>query len=142
MRGAPVNEHESIVRSAPAGEVVEYLFDGTASESKRDDCTQSGRPVTSTQRSFARWSDVGPPWLEVTPFEAASECVSITTSRSRAFRRARARQACRAVRTRLHVPFFDHRRNWTTLVQGRTPRVGNAIGTRVRDVEHRIDDVA
>jgi len=51
LRSAPVNEHElqSFVR-VRAGEVVEYLFDGTGLGGRSGTTrTQSGRPVTSTQ---------------------------------------------------------------------------------------------
>jgi len=128
LRSAPVNEHElqSFVR-ARAGEVVEYLFDGT------------GLGGRSGDDSHAEWQardvDADDPFGAVGPTVGAAlvvkghtsvrspraRCVSITTIEGRgSFRPSAVRdEACRAARTRLHVPFFDHRRNWDhTLVQG------------------------
>ena len=53
-------------------------------------------------------------------------------------------EACSASRTRVHVPFLDHRRNWDqTLVPG-SELLGREplLTAGVRDVEHRVDEVS
>jgi hypothetical protein len=53
-------------------------------------------------------------------------------------------EACSAVSTRVQVPFLDHRRNWDQTLVQRTELLGQEapLATGVRDVEHRVDDVA
>jgi hypothetical protein len=53
-------------------------------------------------------------------------------------------EACSAVRTRVQVPFLDHRRNWDQTLRPGSELLGQEppLAPGVRDVEHRIDDVA
>ena len=91
--------------------------------------THSGRPVTSTQtmRLAPLVRPPGPPWLwkVAPPFDAPrARWVSMTTIEGRGSLRPRAMrdEACSATRTRVHVPFLDHRRNWDQiLVHGPNP---------------------
>ena len=57
--------------------------------------------------------------------------------------RAMRDEACNATRTRVHVPFLDHRRNWDQiLVHGPNSSGRKPLAPGVRDVEHRVHDVA
>lgn len=119
--GAAVNEHELEAFMAPVrARSSRICSTALASDVEAGTTgTQSGSPVTSTQtmRLAPLVRPYGPPWLwKVTPpLEAPrARWVSMTTIEGRGSIRPRAVRddACSAVRTRAHVPFRDHRRNW------------------------------